>query len=98
MDEDCLYLNIYTPTVIFKNHITVLLDIIVIFLCYYFNPISLEKGLNICFIFQVQSKTSQLFPVMFYIHGGEFEHGSGNEFPGHQLAHGGQVVSWNSND
>ena len=32
---------------------------------------------------------------MFYIHGGEFEHGSGNEFPGHQLAYGGQVVSEN---
>ena len=31
---------------------------------------------------------------MFYIHGGEFEHGSGNEFPGQQLAHGGQVVSF----
>ena len=44
----------------------------------------------------MQSKTSQLYPVMFYIHGGEFEHGSGNEFPGHQLAYGGQVVSCDS--
>ena len=35
---------------------------------------------------------------MFYIHGGEFEHGSGNEFPGHQLAYGGQVVSENTNE
>ena len=35
---------------------------------------------------------------MFYIHGGEFEHGSGNEFPGHQLAYGGQVVSENMNE
>ena len=35
---------------------------------------------------------------MFYIHGGEFEHGSGNEFPGHQLAYGGQVVSENKNE
>ena len=30
---------------------------------------------------------------MFYIHGGEFEHGSGNEFPGQQLAFYGRVVS-----
>ena len=30
--------------------------------------------------------------VMFYIHGGEFTHGSGNDFPGHQLAAWGQVV------
>ena len=29
---------------------------------------------------------------MFYIHGGEFTHGSGNDFPGHQLAAWGQVV------
>ena len=54
MDEDCLYLNVFTPT--------------------------------------VESSTSQLFPVMFYIHGGQFEHGSGNDFPGHQLAAWGKVV------
>ena len=54
MDEDCLYLNIYTPT--------------------------------------VDSGQAQKFPVMFYIHGGQFAHGSGNEFPGHQLAANGQVV------
>ena len=41
---------------------------------------------------QVKSSTAQLFPVMFYIHDGQFEHGSGNEFPGHQLAAWGQVV------
>lgn len=29
---------------------------------------------------------------MFYIHGGEFSHGSGNEFPGQQLAAWGRVV------
>ena len=39
MDEDCLYLNIYTPT--------------------------------------VDSGQAQKFPVMFYIHGGQFAHGSG---------------------
>ncbi|XP_059086237.1 neuroligin-like protein glit-1 [Tigriopus californicus] len=54
MDEDCLYLNIFSPT--------------------------------------VKSGQSQLFPVMFYIHGGEFSHGSGNEFPGQQLAAWGRVV------
>ena len=54
MDEDCLYLNVYTPT--------------------------------------VDSGQAQKFPVMFYIHGGQFEHGSGNEFPGQQLAANGQVV------
>lgn len=54
MDEDCLFLNVFTPTVL--------------------------------------SSVSQLFPVMIYIHGGEFEHGSANEFPGHQLAANGRVV------
>ena len=54
MDEDCLYLNIYTPT--------------------------------------VDSGQAQKFPVMFYIHDGKFEHGSGNDFQGHQLAANGQVV------
>ncbi len=40
----------------------------------------------------MHSGQSQLFPVMFYIHGGEFAHGSGNEFPGHQLAAWGRTV------
>ena len=53
MDEDCLYLNVYTPS--------------------------------------VDSGQAQKFPVMFYIHDGQFAHGSGNEFPGHQLAANGQV-------
>lgn len=47
MDEDCLYLNIYTP----------------------------DTG-----------GVSQLFPVMFYIHGGHFSRGASNLFPGHVLA------------
>jgi neuroligin len=53
MDEDCLYLNVFTPS--------------------------------------VDSGQAQKFPVMFYIHDGQFAHGSGNEFPGHQLAANGQV-------
>lgn len=47
MDEDCLYLNVYTPTI---------------------------------------DSVSQKFPVMFYIHGGDFVKGSSNSFPGHILA------------
>lgn len=54
MEEDCLYLNVFTPT--------------------------------------VQSNVAQLFPVIIYIHGGAFQRGSANEFPGHQLAANGQVV------
>ena len=38
------------------------------------------------------SGQAQKFPVMFYIHGGQFMHGSGNDFPGHQLATNGRVV------
>ena len=44
------------------------------------------------YFLQVESGQSQLFPVMFYIHDGEFMHGSGNEFPGQQLAAWGQLV------
>ena len=44
MEEDCLFLNVYTPT--------------------------------------TDSGQAQKFPVMFYIHDGQFEHGSGNDFPG----------------
>lgn len=47
MDEDCLYLNVYTP----------------------------DTG-----------GVSQPFPVMFYIHGGEFSRGASNLFPGHVMA------------
>ena len=54
MDEDCLFLNVFTPT--------------------------------------VESNVAQLFPVMVYIHGGHFQKGSANEFPGHQLAANGRVV------
>ncbi|XP_035228462.1 neuroligin-4, Y-linked-like isoform X2 [Stegodyphus dumicola] len=50
-DEDCLYLNIFTP------------------------------GQGRCFE-TIQGK----FAVMFYIHDGNFDHGSGSLFPGHMLA------------
>lgn len=53
-DEDCLYLNIFTP---------------------YAKP-----------------KTSRLFPIIMHIHGGKYEHGSGNAFPGHMLAASQEVV------
>lgn len=52
--EDCLYLNIFTP--------------------------SISIGV-----------TDQ-YPVMFYIHGGDLEHGASNQFPGHMLAGWGEVV------
>ncbi|PSN30280.1 hypothetical protein C0J52_25524 [Blattella germanica] len=48
LDEDCLYLNVYTP--------------------------STSSGL------------AQKYPVMFYIHGGEFIRGASNLFPGHVMA------------
>ena len=44
-----------------------------------------------------KSGKSQLLPVMLYLHGGEFTHGSGNDFPGHQLAAWGQVVVFTVN-
>lgn len=53
-DEDCLYLNIYTP---------------------YAKP-----------------RAPSLFPVIMHIHGGRFEHGSGNSLPGHMLAASQEVV------
>jgi len=53
MNEDCLYLNIFTPTT---------------------------------------GAVAEKFPVVFYIHGGEFEHGASNTFPGHMLAAVGDVV------
>lgn len=53
-DEDCLYLNIFTP---------------------YAKP-----------------RVSRLFPVIVHIHGGKYEHGSGNSFPGHMLAASQEVV------
>lgn len=53
-DEDCLYLNIFTP---------------------YAKP-----------------RTSRLFPVIVHIHGGTYEHGSGNSLPGHMLAASQEVV------
>ena len=54
IDEDCLYLNIYSPFVL--------------------------------------SRVRVPYPVMVYIHGGEFQYGTGNTFPGYQLALSQQVV------
>uniref|UniRef100_A0A2M4BC65 Putative gliotactin n=1 Tax=Anopheles marajoara TaxID=58244 RepID=A0A2M4BC65_9DIPT len=48
MDEDCLYLNIFSPN--------------------------------------TQAGVAQRYPVMIYIHGGEFVRGASNTFPGHMLA------------
>ncbi|XP_023713826.1 cholinesterase isoform X2 [Cryptotermes secundus] len=48
MDEDCLYLNVYSP--------------------------------------HTHSGLAQKYPVMFYIHGGEFMRGASNQFPGHVMA------------
>ncbi|KAL7299965.1 hypothetical protein TKK_0007281 [Trichogramma kaykai] len=48
VDEDCLYLNIFSPN--------------------------------------VNSGLARNYPVMFYIHGGEFIHGASNLFPAHMLA------------
>jgi len=53
MNEDCLYLNIFTPTT---------------------------------------GAVAEKLPVIFYIHGGEFEQGASNTFPGHMLAAVGDVV------
>lgn len=54
INEDCLYMNIYTPW--------------------------------------AATPTRSLYPVMIYIHGGFFDHGSGNLFPGHMLAATQEVV------
>ena len=54
IDEDCLYMNIYSP--------------------------------------YVGSMIPDPYPVMVYIHGGNFDHGSGNVFPGHMLAASQKVV------
>ncbi|XP_054158093.1 neuroligin-2-like [Oppia nitens] len=53
-DEDCLYLNIFTPW--------------------------------------AMSRVRDPYPVMMYIHGGFFDHGSGNTFAGHMLAASQEVV------
>lgn len=52
--EDCLYLNIFSPSV----SITV----------------------------------NNQYPVLFYVHGGDLDHGASNQFPGHMLAAWGEVV------
>lgn len=48
MDEDCLYLNIFSP--------------------------------------DVSAGVAQKYPVMIYIHGGDFNHGASNVFPAHIMA------------
>jgi neuroligin len=53
-DEDCLYMNIFTPW--------------------------------------AASIVREPYPVMIYIHGGNFDHGSGNTFPGQMLAASQEVV------
>lgn len=52
--EDCLYLNVFTPSV----------------------------SINV----------NNMYPVLFYIHGGNLDHGASNLFPGHMLAAYGEVV------
>lgn len=42
--------------------------------------------LKIDFCFQTKSGIGQLYPVMMYIHGGDFYSGSANSFPGHYMA------------
>lgn len=53
-DEDCLYMNIFTPW--------------------------------------AATRTRSQYPVMIYIHGGHFDHGTGNIFPGHMLAASQEVI------
>ncbi|CAG0921836.1 unnamed protein product [Notodromas monacha] len=54
MDEDCLYLNVYTPS--------------------------------------VSGAVVNKYPVIVYIHGGQFEHGASNQFPPHALVAWHEVV------
>jgi carboxylesterase type B len=35
---------------------------------------------------QVKSGLASLYPVMIYIHGGDFQHGASNLFPAHVMA------------
>lgn len=76
MNEDCLYLNIFTPNV--RNFL--------INQSYSFSTNDSAK---------LSVKTGAVpekFPVIFYIHGGDFERGASNTFPGHTLAAVGDVV------
>jgi neuroligin len=68
MDEDCLYLNVFSPNVSFS-----------------LPRIDFDKFLTL-FIEQTKSGLAQKYPVMIYIHGGDFIHGSSNTFPGHMMA------------
>ncbi|RWS11327.1 neuroligin-4: Y-linked-like protein, partial [Dinothrombium tinctorium] len=71
VDEDCLYLNIFSPYVS------------IIFLIIYY---------LIYVLLQSSSLIRNPYPVMIYIHGGNYDHGTGNTFPGHMLAATQQVV------
>ncbi|MPC38094.1 Neuroligin-2 [Portunus trituberculatus] len=41
---------------------------------------------------QVSINVNNMYPVLFYIHGGDLDHGASNLFPGHMLAAYGEVV------
>lgn len=52
-----------------------------------------ESKKYIWFVFvQISIGVTDQYPVMFYIHGGDLEHGASNQFPGHMLAGWGEVV------
>jgi neuroligin len=68
VDEDCLYLNVYSPTVSTQNTAKI-------------KPIFINN-----FELQTASGLAQPYPVMVYIHGGDFQRGASNLFPAHTLA------------
>lgn len=110
VDEDCLYLNIFTPKVSF----TILrldtnspsinkskMSMRVSFFCEFFVFLSLILGIfNACDFFlwsklkSLQLKVSSImkYPVIVFFHGGNFQTGSANEWPGHVLSSRGIVV------
>lgn len=45
----------------------------------------IHQGMTVVDIFQTGG-VSQLYPVMFYIHGGEYSRGASNLFPAHIMA------------
>ncbi|XP_068200877.1 cholinesterase isoform X1 [Palaemon carinicauda] len=50
--------------------------------CLYLNIFSPSVSVNV----------RDMYPVMFYIHGGDLDHGASNQFPGHMLSAWGEVV------